>query len=122
MDLDQADLRIAASLKAYLIYRTGKRFTATQLASFCKYPNPEKQGQKIRALIHHLRTTDCPNICSDSRGYWYSTDPVELTATAISLRERAASIDTVASALERHAEILRQRMRDEGRDQGELFA
>jgi hypothetical protein len=57
-------------------------------------------GNRVRDLIHDLRIRKMPELIASSNGYWRSDDPTEIKNYILSLKNRAASILSVATAME----------------------
>lgn len=52
-----------------------------------------------RRIINWIRISEMAPILSNSSGYWYSTNKVEIMSVAISLEERAKAIEAAARGL-----------------------
>ena len=59
-----------------------------------------KNGGDLRTIINWIRSEQKAPILSNSRGYWYSTDKLEIAATVVSLKLRGKSIIKAAEGLQ----------------------
>lgn len=83
-------------------WRIGKEKSITnkKLAHLLAEMGHDVQETSIRKMINQIRIHGLvENLLATSSGYYVSNDPKEINKYVLSLRERAAAINTVADAL-----------------------
>jgi hypothetical protein len=114
-DLTEQEINIANLVKTGLQFRVGKNTAITNKeickALLTKY-NIKISDSRMRAIIHYIRIFLLPDIIATSKGYYRTSDVLELQSYADSLTERIGAIQTILNQI-KHQIYINQKQTNE---------